>query len=139
MPGAICSLVCGGADIGNAMSNDTRLPLISFTGSTNTGLTVALNVQKRFGKSLLELGGNNAIIVAEDADLDMVIQSAVFACVGTAGQRCTTTRRLIVHEKVSIMDFFFFFIFLTMKKIYHILVYFALIFFQALVKSWQEK
>lgn len=106
MPGAICSLVCGGADIGSAMSNDTRLPLVSFTGSTNTGLAVALNVQKRFGKSLLELGGNNAILVAEDADLDMVIQSAVFACVGTAGQRCTTTRRLIVHEKVSIMDFF---------------------------------
>lgn len=106
MPGAICSLVCGGADIGSAISNDTRLPLVSFTGSTNTGLAVALNVQKRFGKSLLELGGNNAILVAEDAELDMVIQSAVFACVGTAGQRCTTTRRLIVHEKVSIIDFF---------------------------------
>lgn len=59
-----------------------------------------MEVQKRFGKSLLELGGNNAIIVADDADLDMVIQASVFACVGTAGQRCTTTRRIIVHEKV---------------------------------------
>lgn len=91
----------GGNDIGEAIANDERLSLVSFTGSTNVGLKVALNVQKRFGKTLLELGGNNAIIVAEDADLDMVIQSAVFACVGTAGQRCTTTRRLIVHEKVN--------------------------------------
>lgn len=100
LPGAICSLVCGGSDIGSTIANDRRLPLVSFTGSTDVGLKVALNVQKRFGKSLLELGGNNAIIVAEDANLDMVIQSAVFACVGTAGQRCTTTRRIIVHEKV---------------------------------------
>lgn len=100
LPGAICSLVCGGADIGSAMAKDTRLPLVSFTGSTNIGLSVAMEVQNRFGRSLLELGGNNAIIVAEDADLDMVIQASVFACAGTAGQRCTTTRRLIVHEKV---------------------------------------
>nr|XP_042900559.1 alpha-aminoadipic semialdehyde dehydrogenase isoform X2 [Parasteatoda tepidariorum] len=100
LPGAICSLVCGGADIGSAMAKDTRLGLLSFTGSTQVGQQVSVEVQKRFGKSLLELGGNNAIIVAEDADLNMVIQSAVFACVGTAGQRCTTTRRLIVHEKV---------------------------------------
>ncbi|GFY67215.1 alpha-aminoadipic semialdehyde dehydrogenase [Trichonephila inaurata madagascariensis] len=100
LPEEICSLVCGGADIGSAMAKDTRLPLLSFTGSTNVGLQVAIEVQKRFGKCLLELGGNNAIIVSDDADLDMVIQSAVFACVGTAGQRCTTTRRLIVHEKV---------------------------------------
>ena len=97
--------MCGGEDIGSAIANDKRLPLVSFTGSTNVGLTVSLNVQKRFGKSILELGGNNAILVAEDADLDMVIQSAVFACAGTAGQRCTTTRRLIVHEKVRIKIF----------------------------------
>ena len=65
-----------------------------------------MEVQQRFGRSILELGGNNAIIVAEDADIDMVIQSAVFACAGTAGQRCTTTRRLIVHKKVlcSLID-----------------------------------
>ncbi|KFM82283.1 Alpha-aminoadipic semialdehyde dehydrogenase, partial [Stegodyphus mimosarum] len=100
LPGAICSLVCGGVDIGSAIAKDTRLPLVSFTGSTDAGKKVAMEVQNRFGKSLLELGGNNAIIVAEDADLDMVIRSAVFACVGTVGQRCTTTRRLIVHEKV---------------------------------------
>lgn len=100
LPGSICALVCGGADIGEAIAKDERLPLVSFTGSTNVGQKVAMAVQQRFGKKLLELGGNNAIIVADDADLDMVIQSAVFACVGTAGQRCTTTRRLIVHEKV---------------------------------------
>lgn len=65
---------------------------------------VGLRVQERFGKSLLELGGNNAIVVAEDADLDMVNKSVVFACVGTAGQRCTTTRRLILHEKVRTLS-----------------------------------
>lgn len=100
LPGAICSLVCGGADIGSAMSKDKRLPLVSFTGSTTVGKQVGVTVQERFGKSILELGGNNAIIVAEDADLDMVARAAVFACAGTAGQRCTTTRRLILHEKV---------------------------------------
>lgn len=102
LPGAICSLVCGGSDIGEAIANDKRLPLVSFTGSTNVGRKVAVSVQSRFGKSLLELGGNNAIIVCEDADLNMVQRAAVFACAGTAGQRCTTTRRLIVHESVSI-------------------------------------
>ncbi|XP_064607704.1 alpha-aminoadipic semialdehyde dehydrogenase-like [Liolophura sinensis] len=100
MPRATCSLVCGGADIGNLMANDTRVDLLSFTGSTAVGHKVSLAVQDRFGKFLLELGGNNAIIVNDDADLDMVVQSAVFACAGTAGQRCTTTRRLILHEKV---------------------------------------
>lgn len=100
LPGGICSLCCGGANIGEAIARDKRLPLVSFTGSTLVGRKVALKVQDRFGKHLLELGGNNAIIVAADADLDIVIQSAVFACVGTAGQRCTTTRRLIVHSKV---------------------------------------
>ena len=63
-------------------------------------LQVGTAVQARFGKSLLELGGNNAIIVAEDADLEMVVRASIFACAGTAGQRCTTTRRLILHEKV---------------------------------------
>jgi aldehyde dehydrogenase family 7 protein A1 len=100
LPGAICSLVCGGADIGSAMANDKRVPLVSFTGSTQVGNKVGVAVQARFGKSLLELGGNNAIAVAEDADLDMVLRATVFACAGTAGQRCTSTRRLILHEKV---------------------------------------
>lgn len=108
IPGAVCSLVCGGADIGNAMANDRRLPLVSFTGSTNVGGKVAGAVVSRFGKPLLELGGNNAIVVCEDANLDMVVQSSVFACAGTAGQRCTTTRRLILHEKVIIVFQFFF-------------------------------
>lgn len=100
LPGAICSMICGGADIGNAMAHDPQLPLISFTGSTKVGKQVAVAVQSRFGRNLLELGGNNAIIVDESAEVDLVIRAALFACAGTAGQRCTTTRRLILHEKV---------------------------------------
>jgi len=100
LPSSICSLVCGGADLGKAIANDKRLPLVSFTGSTKVGREVALTVQSRFGRNLLELGGNNAIIVDESADLDIVTRAALFACVGTAGQRCTTTRRLIVHKKL---------------------------------------
>lgn len=82
------------------MAKDKRLSLISFTGSTSVGREVALNVQKRFGKVILELGGNNAIVGCEDADVEMLVRSALFACVGTAGQRCTTTRRLILHESI---------------------------------------
>lgn len=74
--------------------------MVSFTGSTSVGKEVALNVQRRFGKSILELGGNNAIIGCQDADIEMLIRSVLFACVGTAGQRCTTTRRLILHESI---------------------------------------
>ncbi|XP_014246459.1 alpha-aminoadipic semialdehyde dehydrogenase [Cimex lectularius] len=100
LPGAICSLVCAGGHVGNLMAKDERLPLLSFTGSTEVGQKVGLLVQERFGKTILELGGNNAIVVSHDADLEMVAQSVVFACVGTAGQRCTTTRRLILHHEV---------------------------------------
>ncbi|XP_013405750.1 alpha-aminoadipic semialdehyde dehydrogenase isoform X2 [Lingula anatina] len=100
MPPAVVSLVCGGADIGTLMAKDERIPLVSFTGSTPVGHIVAQMVTERFGKKILELGGNNAIIVNEDADVDMVVRASLFACVGTAGQRCTTTRRLIVHEKL---------------------------------------
>eukprot|EP00128_Syssomonas_multiformis_P015401 Colp12_sorted_trinity150504_noHs@7527 len=100
LPGAICSMVCGGADVGRAMSEDKRVDLVSFTGSTEIGREVGVTVQKRFGRSILELGGNNAIIVMDDADLDVVVRSVLFAAAGTAGQRCTTTRRLILHEKV---------------------------------------
>lgn len=100
LPGAICSLVCGGADVGSAIANDPRLPLLSFTGSTRVGKQVAVAVQSRFGRNLLELGGNNAILVDESASVDLVVRAALFACAGTAGQRCTTTRRLILHEKV---------------------------------------
>uniref|UniRef100_A0A8P0S6L0 aldehyde dehydrogenase (NAD(+)) n=1 Tax=Canis lupus familiaris TaxID=9615 RepID=A0A8P0S6L0_CANLF len=99
LPGAICSLTCGGADIGTAMAKDERVNLLSFTGSTQVGRQVALMVQERFG-NLLELGGNNAIIAFEDADLSLVVPSVLFAAVGTAGQRCTTARRLFLHESI---------------------------------------
>uniref|UniRef100_A0A8C7XHZ1 Alpha-aminoadipic semialdehyde dehydrogenase n=1 Tax=Oryzias sinensis TaxID=183150 RepID=A0A8C7XHZ1_9TELE len=100
LPGAICSMTCGGADVGTAMAKDERVDLLSFTGSTHVGKMVAMMVQERFGRKLLELGGNNAIIAFEDADLNLVVPSAVFASVGTAGQRCTTTRRLMLHESL---------------------------------------
>ncbi|XP_020297922.1 alpha-aminoadipic semialdehyde dehydrogenase isoform X2 [Pseudomyrmex gracilis] len=102
IPGSVASLITGGPDVGETLVNDNRVSLISFTGSTNTGRQVALKVQQRFGKSLLELGGNNALILAEDANLEMAVRAAVFSCVGTAGQRCTTTRRLILHKKTTI-------------------------------------
>jgi aldehyde dehydrogenase (NAD+) len=82
------------------MTNDKRVPLISATGSTRMGRIVGGAVAQRFGKSILELGGNNAIIVTPDADLEMTIIGAVFGAVGTAGQRCTSTRRLIIHESM---------------------------------------
>uniref|UniRef100_A0A672MRZ8 aldehyde dehydrogenase (NAD(+)) n=1 Tax=Sinocyclocheilus grahami TaxID=75366 RepID=A0A672MRZ8_SINGR len=100
LPGAICSMTCGGADIGIHLNLFSFVGLLSFTGSTQVGKQVAMMVQERFGRQLLELGGNNAIIVFEDADLNLVVPSAVFASVGTAGQRCTTTRRLMLHESV---------------------------------------
>lgn len=73
---------------------------MSFTGSTAVGRDVGVEVQKRFGKFLLELGGNNALIINDDASYDMALDAAFFGCIGTAGQRCTTTRRLIIHEKI---------------------------------------
>lgn len=100
LPGGVAALCCGGADIGKAMAADKRIKLLSFTGSTYVGQQVGVEVQKRFGTHLLELGGNNAIIVADDADLKLVVQATLFACVGTAGQRCTSTRRLILHKNV---------------------------------------
>ncbi|KAJ1800007.1 Alpha-aminoadipic semialdehyde dehydrogenase [Coemansia sp. RSA 2399] len=100
LPGALCSLAAGGADIGQAIATDKRVDVVSFTGSTNVGRKVALSVQERFGKSIMELGGNNAIIVHNDADIDLAVRSVLFAAVGTAGQRCTTTRRLFLHEDI---------------------------------------
>ena len=95
----IFSLVIGsGSNIGEALINDKKIPLISFTGSTNMGRHVSETVAKRFGKSILELGGNNCIIVDETADMEMVVPAVVFGAVGTAGQRCTSTRRVIVHK-----------------------------------------
>lgn len=100
LPEGISCLVIGDAEIGDLMAKDTRIPLISATGSTRMGKIVAQNVAARLGKSLLELGGNNAIIVTPDADIKMTVIGAVFGAVGTAGQRCTSTRRLIIHESM---------------------------------------
>jgi aldehyde dehydrogenase (NAD+) len=98
----VFNLVIGPNDtVGEAMLNDVRLPLISFTGSTAVGRHVAETVARRLGRTILELGGNNAIIVTEDADLDLAVRAIVFGAVGTAGQRCTTTRRLIVHKSIA--------------------------------------
>lgn len=100
VPEGVSSLVIGGADIGKLMAEDVRVPLVSATGSTRMGKSVGAAVGARLGRSLLELGGNNAIIIAPSADLKMVVPGAVFGAVGTAGQRCTTTRRLIIHEEI---------------------------------------
>ena len=100
LPLGISNLVIGDSEIGDLMAKDTRVPLVSATGSTRMGKIVAQNVAARLGKSLLELGGNNAIIVTPDADIKMSVIGAVFGAVGTAGQRCTSTRRLIIHESI---------------------------------------
>ncbi len=98
----IFNLVIGGnQEVGERLINDPRLPLISFTGSVRTGRHVAQAVAKRLGRVILELGGNNGIIVAEDANLDLAVRAILFGAVGTAGQRCTTTRRLIVHKSIA--------------------------------------
>jgi aldehyde dehydrogenase (NAD+) len=99
---AVFGLVVGrGSVVGDRMLNDERLPLISATGSTKVGRRVATAVADRFGRSILELGGNNAIIVMDDANLELAVRAVLFAAVGTAGQRCTSLRRLIVHEAVA--------------------------------------
>jgi aldehyde dehydrogenase (NAD+) len=100
LPDGISCLVIGDAEIGKLMSNDERIPLVSATGSTRMGKAVGEAVGRRLGRSLLELGGNNAIIITPSADLKMVVPGAVFGAVGTAGQRCTSTRRLIIHESI---------------------------------------
>lgn len=100
LPEGISCLINGDYKVGEFMTKDTRVPLISATGSTRMGKIVAKEVAGRLGKSLLELGGNNAIIVTPDADIKMTVIGAVFGAVGTAGQRCTSTRRLIIHESV---------------------------------------
>jgi aldehyde dehydrogenase (NAD+) len=100
VPEGVSCLVIGDAKIGQLISHDKRVPLVSATGSTRMGKAVGAAVGARLGRSLLELGGNNAIIISEHADMDMAIRAVVFGAVGTAGQRCTTTRRLIIHESV---------------------------------------
>src|SRR6187431_1752649 len=100
IPEGVSSLIVGGRDVGEWMAIDTRIPLLSATGSTRMGKAVGAAVGARLGRALLELGGNNAIIISKDADIDMAIRGALFGAVGTAGQRCTSTRRLIIHDDV---------------------------------------
>jgi aldehyde dehydrogenase (NAD+) len=100
LPEGISNLINGDYKVGKFLTKDNRIPLVSATGSTRMGKIVAQEVAARLGKSLLELGGNNAIIVTPDADIKMTVIGAVFGAVGTAGQRCTSTRRLIIHEKI---------------------------------------
>ena len=98
----VFNLVVGdGATIGNRMNQDSRLPLISATGSCNMGRIVGPAVAQRMGRTILELGGNNAVIVMDDADLDLAVRATLFSAVGTAGQRCTSLRRLLVHRAVA--------------------------------------
>lgn len=104
VPEGVNGLIIGDREIGEMMANDARVPLVSATGSTRMGKAVGAAVGQRLGRSLLELGGNNAIIVTEHADLNIALRAAIFGAVGTAGQRCTTTRRLIIHD--SIYDVF---------------------------------
>lgn len=100
VPEGVSGLIVGGREVGEWMAADSRIPLVSATGSTRMGKAVGATVAARLGRSLLELGGNNAIIISKEADLDIAILGALFGAVGTAGQRCTTTRRLIIHEDV---------------------------------------
>ncbi|HHU40215.1 MAG TPA: aldehyde dehydrogenase family protein [Propionibacterium sp.] len=100
-PEGLHELVLGARDVGEALVDDARVALLSATGSTRMGREVGPRVAARFGRSLLELGGNNAVIVTPSADLDQAVSSIVFGAAGTAGQRCTSTRRLVVHESVA--------------------------------------
>jgi aldehyde dehydrogenase (NAD+) len=100
LPADLCSVLVGGPALGAALADDSRIPFVSATGSTRMGRAVAPRVAARFGRALLELGGNNAMIVAPSADLDLAARAILFAAVGTAGQRCTSLRRLIVHRSV---------------------------------------
>ncbi|WP_207493510.1 L-piperidine-6-carboxylate dehydrogenase [Aridibaculum aurantiacum] len=100
VPEGVSCMVQGGREVGEWLANDGRIPLVSATGSTRMGKAVGAAVGARLGRSLLELGGNNAIIISQDADLEMALVGCVFGAVGTAGQRCTSTRRLIIHESV---------------------------------------
>ncbi|HRG82799.1 MAG TPA: aldehyde dehydrogenase family protein [Chitinophagaceae bacterium] len=100
VPEGVSCIINGGREVGEWMAADNRVPLVSATGSTRMGKAVGAAVGARLGRALLELGGNNAIIISKEADLDIAILGALFGAVGTAGQRCTTTRRLIIHEDI---------------------------------------
>jgi len=99
-PAVITTVIGSGATIGERLIQDKRISLVSFTGSTAIGRGISTTVHTRFGTTILELGGNNALIVMDDANLDLVVPAAFFGAIGTAGQRCTSTRRLLIHEKV---------------------------------------
>ncbi|KAF8497571.1 NAD-aldehyde dehydrogenase [Russula emetica] len=101
IPGAVAGLVTGGKDVGEAIVESQEVDMVSFTGSENVGRIVGKNVQSRFGKVLLELGGNNAAIIMPDADLSLAVPAVFFGSVGTAGQRCTSTRRLYLHRAIA--------------------------------------
>ncbi|GAB4580319.1 MAG: aldehyde dehydrogenase family protein [Anaerolineales bacterium] len=101
LDGVFTLAVGGGSDVGELLLHDPRIPLVSFTGSTRVGKRVAEVVSQRFGRMILELGGNNGIIVAEDADLDLATRAILFGAVGTAGQRCTSTRRIIMQKAIA--------------------------------------
>ena len=98
----VSCVVNGGAEVGSWIADDQRISLVSATGSTKMGVNVSKKVGARLGKTILELGGNNAIIITPNADLDIAIRASIFGAVGTCGQRCTSTRRLIVHESIFI-------------------------------------
>ncbi|MCB9168776.1 MAG: aldehyde dehydrogenase family protein [Flavobacteriales bacterium] len=100
VPGGVSCIVNGGRDVGEWLAKDGRIPLVSATGSTRMGKAVGAEVGARLGRSLLELGGNNAIIITRHADLDMALRACLFGAVGTSGQRCTSTRRLIIHADI---------------------------------------
>lgn len=100
VPEGVSNIIIGGREVGELMANDARIPLISATGSTRMGKAVSAAVGARLGRALLELGGNNAIIISNEADIDIAVIGSLFGAVGTAGQRCTSTRRLIIHEDV---------------------------------------
>ena len=99
-PAALIQTIIGKADIGEVLTGSRDVAIVSATGSTRMGHAVGQSLSARFGRCILELGGNNAMIVAPSADLEMALRAIVFSAVGTAGQRCTTLRRLIVHEDV---------------------------------------
>ncbi len=99
-PEGVSVIINGGREVGEWLANDERIPLVSATGSTRMGKAVGAAVGQRLGRSLLELGGNNAIIISDKADLDIAMHASLFGAVGTAGQRCTSTRRLIIHDSV---------------------------------------
>src|SRR5205085_11013705 len=100
-PEGLSQVAIGGAELGERLAEDRRIPLVSATGSTRMGAIVGPRITARFGRALLELGGNNGMIVAPSADLDIALRAILFAAVGTAGQRCTTLRRLFVHDSIA--------------------------------------